>query len=142
MKNFHSGCEATDLPPRTEETTSSQPEYKSCLRRCAGQTFGWGWRPCSCSWCSISVGTRLSEKDSNPDHVNASSAFRFTRRHFVVRIEEKDRSGVAARNKVQRGQVFRDHQELTGAAFAGEAAKTLAELRRQRPQARDEGNPT
>ena len=66
------------------------------------------------------------------DLVNASSAFRFTRRHFVVRIEDP---GVAARDRVQRGQVFRARQELTGAAFAPETAKTLAELRRRRPQA-------
>ena len=67
--------------------------------------------------------------------MNASSAFRFTRRHFVTRIEEEDRPGVAARNRVQRGQVFRARHELTGAAFAPEIAKSVAELRRRRRQA-------
>ena len=73
--------------------------------------------------------------------MNASSAFRPTSRHFVARIEDEGRPGVAARNRVQRGQVFRARQELTGAAFAPETAKTLVELRRQRLEAEIEEIP-
>ena len=83
------------------------------------------------------LGQRAEDSEAGKwiDLVNASSACRPTRRRFVAGIEEEDRPGVAARNGVLRGQVFRARHELTGAAFALEAAKTLAHLRRQRPQA-------
>ena len=71
------------------------------------------------------------------DLVSASLAFRVTGKHFVDRTEEEEqkRRGVAVQNRVQRGQVSRAREELTGAALAPKNAETLAELRRQRPQA-------
>ena len=51
-------------------------------------------------------------------------------------MEEAVRKGRAALNRVQRGQVSRARQELTGAALAPKNMDTLAELQGRRPQER------
>ena len=48
--------------------------------------------------------------------------------------EERERRGKAAQARVQRGQVSRARQELTGAALAPKNEATLQELRARRPQ--------
>ena len=51
-------------------------------------------------------------------------------------VEEQERGGRAAQSRVQRGQVSRARQELTGAQLAPRDESTLEELRRRRPQER------
>ena len=48
--------------------------------------------------------------------------------------EERERRAKAAQARVQRGQVSRARQELTGAALAPKNEATLQELRARRPQ--------
>ena len=48
--------------------------------------------------------------------------------------EERERRGKAAQARVQRGQVSRARQELTGAALAPKNEATLQELPARRPQ--------
>ena len=55
-------------------------------------------------------------------------------RERQVDEEEQMRRAQAAQNRIQRGQVSRARQELTGAALAPKNRATLGELRHQRPQ--------
>ena len=48
---------------------------------------------------------------------------------------EAERRGLAAQEKVKRGQVSRARQALVGAALSPKTEETLEELRRRRPQA-------
>ena len=65
-------------------------------------------------------------------------ASRFTLSSYSRRArseeEEQIRRGQAAQSRIQRDQVSRARQELTGAALAPKNGATLGELRRQRPQ--------
>ena len=49
--------------------------------------------------------------------------------------QENARRGRAAQSRVERGQVSRARQELTGAALAPKTAETLRELQEKRPVA-------
>ena len=49
-------------------------------------------------------------------------------------VEEQERRGKAAQSRVQRGQMSRAHQELTGAKLAPRDESTLEKLKRKRPQ--------
>ena len=53
---------------------------------------------------------------------------------FRGEAEERDRRGRAAQGGVERGQVSRARQELTGAALAPKTRETLEELQRKRSQ--------
>ena len=55
-------------------------------------------------------------------------------RHERTEEEEQMRRAQAAHSRIQRGQVSRARQELTGAALAPKNGATLGELRHQRPQ--------
>ena len=55
-------------------------------------------------------------------------------RHERTEEEEQMRRAQAAQSRIQRGQVSRARQELTGAALAPKNGATLGELRHQRPQ--------
>ena len=48
---------------------------------------------------------------------------------------EAERRGLAAQERVKRGQVSRARQALVGAALSPKTEETLEELRRRRPQA-------
>ena len=55
---------------------------------------------------------------------------------FRGEAEERDRRGRAAQGRVERGQVSRARQELTGAALAPKTRETLEELQCKRSQRR------
>ena len=61
-----------------------------------------------------------------------------SRPHRLVtsEVEEQRRRGKAAQNRVERGQVSRARQELTGASLAPRNEDTMQELQRKRPQER------
>ena len=54
----------------------------------------------------------------------------------VSMVQEQERRGRAAQNRVQQGQVSKARQELIGAALAPRDESTLDELTRRRPQER------
>ena len=51
-------------------------------------------------------------------------------------LAEQQRQGQAAQSRVERGQVSRAREELTGATLAPETEETLRELQGRRPQER------
>ena len=57
-------------------------------------------------------------------------------RIVISEVEEQRRRGKAAQNRVERGQVSRARQELTGASLAPRNEDTMQELQRKRPQER------
>ena len=57
-------------------------------------------------------------------------------RRVSSEAEEQHRRGKAAQNRVERGQVFRARQELTGASLAPRNEDTVKELQRKRLQER------
>ena len=50
------------------------------------------------------------------------------------RRKSRNGEGLAAQSRIQRGQVSRARQELTGVALAPKSEETLQEMRRQRPE--------
>ena len=68
--------------------------------------------------------------------LDAASAFSPARprQTTITAEEEQKRRGQAAQSRIQRGQVSRARQELTGAALAPQNEETLQEMRRQRPE--------